>query len=332
MAENSELSVARETARAALDEAVANAIVLWAESTSDTESLRFRDLVRVKSSAVRDFFLLARKEPDAVTPMDVRAWRSELEARGLGQATVYARLSYLSSFYTWLGSDPALAGHIAANPVRHARPKAPRAYQTESSKALDDDELRALLGVIRAHAATGDAIALRDYALFLFFIFSGMRRAEVMRLRGKDLAFREEGIVVTCRVKGGEYVARLVSNPAVRVALAAYLEASGRGDVLGRDRPLWTREDRDDVRERPLSEWAFVLRMKGYAAEAGLDRFHLHQTRHTFARIVAESSGSFLETQEALGHKNPATTRAYVRRIAVKRDKFADEIAKRLNL
>ena len=39
-----------------------------------------------------------------------------------------------------------------------------------------------------------------------------------------------------------------------------------------------------------------------------------------------------LKTQDALGHKNPATTRAYVERIAVKRDAFGDEIAKRLNL
>jgi integrase len=72
--------------------------------------------------------------------------------------------------------------------------------------------------------------------------------------------------------------------------------------------------------------------MKGYAKEAGIEHFHLHQTRHTFARIVAESSGSIVETQDALGHKNPATTRAYVQRIVVKRDKFGDEIAKRMKL
>lgn len=317
---------------AALDESVVNAIALWAGGTTDPESSRYRDLVRIKSTAVRDFFLGAAKGPPAVTPMDVRAWRTVLEGRGLAQTTVYARISYLSSFYAWLMTDPALAGQIGANPARHARPKAPRPYQTESTKALSDEQLQRLVDVVRVHAATGCARSKRDYALFLFFVFSGMRRAEILRLRGQDLELRDEGIVVTCRVKGGHYVGRLVSNPAVRSALADYLAATGRLDVLGKTRPLWRRHDREEEAERPLSEWAFVLRMKGYAAEAGIERFHLHQTRHTFARIVAETSGSFLETQDALGHKNPATTRAYVQRIAVKRDKFGDEIARRLKI
>jgi integrase len=72
--------------------------------------------------------------------------------------------------------------------------------------------------------------------------------------------------------------------------------------------------------------------MKQYAKEASIKHFHLHQTRHTFGRIVSEASGSTGETREALDHKNEATTRVYVRRIAVKRDKFGDEVAKSMKL
>jgi hypothetical protein len=46
--------------------------------------------------------------------------------------------------------------------------------------------------------------------------------------------------------------------------------------------------------------------------------------------MVAEGSGSLSETQEALGHKPAGTTRVYVQRIAVKRDRFGKEIARRL--
>jgi integrase len=176
---------------------------------------------------------------------------------------------------------------------------------------------------------------LRDHALFLLFIFSGMRRAEVLRLRGEDLELMEDGIIVTCRVKAGDLVGRLVSNPsnpAVRESLARYLTESDRPGIIGTTRPIWVRHDRAESEESPLSEWAFVLRMKGYAGRAGIDHFHLHQTRHSFARIVAGASGSYLETQDALGHKNPATTRAYVQRIAVRRDKYGEEIARRLEL
>lgn len=316
----------------ALDEAIANAIKLWAEATSDAESPRRKDLLRVKSAAVSDFFGRIHKAPADVTPMDVRTWREALDARGLAAATVYARISHLSSFYGWLAADPTLAGHIPANPCRHARPRAPRAYQSESTKALTDEQLRRLLAVIRQAADEGGLAELRDHALFLFFVFSGMRRAEVLRLRGRDLELSEQGIVVTCRVKGGDVVGRLVANPAVRAALDRYLSSAGRERVLRTRAPVWVRHDRDEGQDKPLSEWAFVLRMKAYAARAGIEHFHLHQTRHTFARIVAEASGSYLETQDALGHKNPATTRAYVQRIAVRRDKFGDEIARRLDL
>ncbi len=57
---------------------------------------------------------------------------------------------------------------------------------------------------------------------------------------------------------------------------------------------------------------------------------HLHQTRHTFARIVQDTTGSFNETQEALDHANLATTRVYVQRIAVKADKHSRNIAERM--
>ncbi len=323
------------TTDAPLEESIANAITLWADGSSDAESLRRRDLVRIKRRAVEAFFLSACKAAHEITPLDVKAWREEMEARGLALSTIYCRLSFLSSFYEWMMRDPGLGAHIPKNPVRLARPRAPKAYQTESAKALSDDQLERLRSVIRARADQGELGALRDYALFLFFAVSGMRRAEVIGLRAEDLEFREEGILVTCRVKGGDYIGRLIANPAVRAALIDYLSASGRMAILKKGGPLWIRHDQGSEAVetvQPLSAWGFARRMKEYAHEAGIGQFHLHQTRHTFARIVAESSGSIVETQDALGHRNPATTRVYVQRIAVKRDKFGEEIAKRMKL
>ncbi len=69
-----------------------------------------------------------------------------------------------------------------------------------------------------------------------------------------------------------------------------------------------------------------------YAREAGLGHIHLHQTRHTYARIVAEETGSFLEAQEALDHENQATTRVYVQRITVKADRHGRKVAGRMKL
>lgn len=56
-----------------------------------------------------------------------------------------------------------------------------------------------------------------------------------------------------------------------------------------------------------LTSHAFVHNLKRYAAEAEIDHVHLHQTRYTFARIMTEERGSFIQTQDALEHRNLST-------------------------
>src|ERR687886_2136445 len=112
--------------------------------------------------------------------------------------------------------------------------------------------------------------------------------------------------------------------------LNGFILNAGRGNVLGTERPLWTRHDRAGVPGAPLTSHAFVKNLKRYADEAGLDHIHNHMTRHTFARIVNEETGSLLETQEALDHEDQATTRIYIESIAIKRDKFSERISRRI--
>ena len=132
---------------------------LWANATTDASSLFRRDLLRNKTNAVLQFFEFVAKPPAAVTPEDVRAWQQALEDEGLAQATIYGRISRVSSFYEWALKEPALARHLKANPVKLARPKAPKPYQSESIKALRDEDLDALLAVVRRKIAGDDSVA-----------------------------------------------------------------------------------------------------------------------------------------------------------------------------
>ncbi|HEX7314152.1 MAG TPA: tyrosine-type recombinase/integrase [Pyrinomonadaceae bacterium] len=312
--------------------ALRTALHLWATATTDAESHCRRDLLRAKQQAAADFFSHCGKLPGEVSPDDVEAWRKHLEERGFKPATVYARLSRLSSFYEWAMRDPQIAGLVQKNPVRLARPKAPKAYQTESVKSLDDEQVSKLLTRIRERAAAGDAVGKRDYALLMLFVTTGMRRQEVIGLRGSDVELRKDDLVIRCRVKGGDYVARSVEEPLVREALLDYLGSCDRLNALSSERPLWTRHDRAGRPGAPLTSHAFAKNLKRYAREAGIEKIHIHQTRHTFARMVSEETGSLLATQEALGHRNLATTRAYVQRISVKRDNYGRRIAARLQI
>jgi integrase/recombinase XerD len=311
------------------DQAILAALEAWTEKTTGSLSYRREDLQYDKQSSVLSFFSFTGKHPFSIRTRDCLAWRRQLETR-YKPNTVYARLSRLSSFYNWLLSDPVLSKHLRGNPVLLARPKCPPPYQAESSKSLTDAEMNRLLKVVKKEAEEGSVVGKRDYALLLLYFLSGLRRTEIISLRGKDVEVAEDKLLIKYKRKGGRYTGREVADPDAIEAIEDYLMFSGRTNVLGSERPVWTRHDRAGRAGAPLSSHAFVKNLKHYAQTAKLKGFHLHQTRHTFARIFAEDSGSMMDTQEALDHANVATTRAYVQRIAIKRDKFSASIKRRM--
>lgn len=318
--------------RANTEAALTTAIQFWAESSTRAETFERASKLQDKMQAVKSFFRFTGKHPGEVKPEDVLGWRAHLEGQGQKPATVYARISRLSSFYKWLIADPVLGEHIRSNPAVQARPRYPQPYQSQSVKALTDEEMNRLLRAVKARADAGSIVAKRDYALLLFFFLTGLRRNEVISLRGNDLEQKEGKLVIKYRRKGGKFVGREVDEPSVLDALADYLATAGRQNAIKSERPLWTRHDRAGKPGAPLSSRSFVENLKVYATEAGIEKIHLHQTRHTYARIVAEETGSFQETQEALDHENAATTKVYVQRITVKADKHGSKVAKRIRL
>jgi integrase len=314
------------------DPALQTAVALWTDATTASESARRSDIKRDKAKAALSFFAFAGKPLEAVTATDVKGWQIEMEGKGLAAATVYARICHLSSFFRWVMKDPLLGRLVQSNPVGYAHPKAPKPYQTRSAKALGKKQAAALLSVVQARADSGDLTGKRDYALLLFYIATGMRRSEVISLRSGDLRFEADKLIIRGRVKGGDYEGRAVASRRVRAALLDYLRSSRRLHILREDQPLWTRHDRAGEPGAPLSSWSFVENLKRYAKEAGIGKIHLHQTRHTFARMVAERTGSLSETQDALGHRHAATTRVYVESIAEKKDKYSRYILEALEL
>jgi integrase len=225
--------------------------------------------------------------------------------------------------------DAEAGQYVRRNPARLARPRAPKPYQTESVKALSDEEVGMLVSVVRRRAQeAGDIVGKRDYALLLLYLATGLRRQEAISLRGKDVHVGET-LILEYRAKGGDYRSREVREAQVKDALFDYLSAAGRMHALKTDAPLWTRHDRAGKPGEALTSHCFVKNLKKYAKEAGVERFHLHRTRHTFARIVSEFTGDITATQNALDHQSRSTTRVYVQRIAVKKDLFSEEISKR---
>ncbi|MGB7924577.1 MAG: tyrosine-type recombinase/integrase [Pyrinomonadaceae bacterium] len=309
--------------------ALLTAIDLWANASTGVSSRRRGEVLQSKQKVVRAFFDWVKKKPGEVEPTDVQAWCDLLRKDGKRPATIYARISFLSSFYRWALSQPEVGAALRQNPALLARPKRVRPYQSEATKAWTDEELQAITAAISKRAMGDDLVAKRDLALLLMYTSTGLRREEVMSLRGSDIRVEEDSLIIGSRVKGGRYRAREVRDPDVRKALLDYLTAAKRLHVLKTDAPVWTRHDHAKLAGEALTSHAFVRNLKLYAKEAGLDHAHLHQTRHTFARIVSEETGSMTATQDALDHADLSTTAVYVQRIAIKRDLHSAAVARR---
>src|SRR2546423_10634578 len=132
-------STALQTRESDLEVALRGVISLWASATT-SESERRPDLLSDKQRIVFSFFRYAGKLPSEVEPADVQQWLMALEGKGARPGTTYQHACLLSSFYSWAIRDPEIGQHIRGNPARLARPKAPKPYQTESVKALSDEE------------------------------------------------------------------------------------------------------------------------------------------------------------------------------------------------
>ena len=327
------------------------AVDAWAEATSDPSSPRVLDLRRDKTRTVLTFFDFCHKHPATVSPLDVQAWQRALKRSGRKESTIYQHTSLLSSFYRWAMQDKALAQQIRSNPVTLARPKAPKPYQSAKTKALNDDDVRRLLDVLRARAASDDPrgalIGKRDYALFLLYLYTGLRRREVIQLRWEDMEFGADSLTISTQTKGSTYRTLEVAVASVQAAIRAYLEASGRWGQMTPESPLWLAHDtattttpdprsakplkqRGRHPEDPLSAQAFDDNLRHYAALAGIAHIHIHQLRHTFARLIGEEADDLYEVQRELGHSTITTTRIYLNKVAKKKDKFGARIEQRL--
>ena len=300
----------------------------WMTRTVNPSLKRSNDIRNDKSKAVFDFFDFCPKSAEQVLPGDVEEWRWNLKTQRLADGTIYNRISALAQFFEYLRNEVGMMRFIPVNPARVSLPKASKPFQSESVKALSREELGKLIDVVANHTTDKLPVHLRDYAILQFYVATGRRRAEIINLRGNSIEIKDGRFFIKAKVKGGFFLNFELDDETTKNALFAYLDATNRADIFGKDEPLWLRHDKgaNSSKNKGLTSYGFARRMGIYALEAGISHFHIHRLRHTFAKIVSEYSESMAETQEALGHSNIKTTQIYVQRLAVKKDKHSKSI------
>ena len=151
-------------------------------------------------------------------------------------------------------------------------------------KSLSRDQMTSLLAVARLHSEA-------DYLMLLVTVLHGLRVSETLSLTRDNIV---DGYIVVQRLKGSRKTIQPLL-PAERDALL-HLASKTEGRFF------------------TMCRKTFWLRMKAYAAEAGVPEFlaHPHALKHTAGRLGYLGGMGVAELQTYLGHKSGSSTMVYM--------------------
>jgi len=190
---------------------------------------------------------------------------------------------------------------------------------------MNKNEIDRLLAVIKnteglspSDKAKRERVMLRDYAIIMLFLGTGIRVSELVGIDIKDIDFYDASITVTRKGGDEDYV---FFNDSVEKALDDY-EQHSRDLLLGPGSDeqaffLSTHHKRITVR-------SVELLVKKYAALAGLNiDLHPHSFRKTYGTHLYEETGDIYLVADALHHSSVDTTRKHYASISKEHKRMA---------
>lgn len=254
---------------------------------------------------------------DPFTRAALNLWVSELLDAGAAASTARSRQLAVRRFSSWLTDE----GEIGVDPFLGV--KSPK-LDERVIEPLTDDELRALIKACTPPKGAEPKVALRyrrDEAIIRLMIDAGLRAGEVTALELDDLNL-PAGVAIVRRGKGGK--GRTVPvGPEAALALDRYLRLR-RGHRLAERPALWLGD-----RGKGFTYDALHKTLRERADAAGIDGFHPHKMRHTWAHRWLSAGGSESGAMAVGGWTRPDMLMRYTKAQASAR--AADE-ARKLNL
>ncbi|MDR1650103.1 MAG: tyrosine-type recombinase/integrase, partial [Synergistaceae bacterium] len=163
----------------------------------------------------------------------------------------------------------------------------------------------------------------RDYALFVFGIYTGRRIADLVKLNVRNVAYinKKSRFVIAERLKilekkTGKFI-DLILHPSARRALSKYLrsrlKASPSVGALLNEPLFWSRSPRrHDGQHRITQQHAWRI-LNRAARACGLDyKVGTHSLRKTFGYMLYKTNTSIELIQRLLNHSSPSITLAYI--------------------
>ena len=228
------------------------------------------------------------------TPSHVRRFLVELAQCGHSPGGVATIFTGLRAFLRWYAREWASEGW---DPL--ARVQAPKRPQ-ERLEPLSLDDFQAMLASCSTRTFTG----LRDRALLLTLLDTGLRHQELTDLEVADLDL-STGQVVVRQGKGRKGRAVYIGRR-TRRALAAYLRQRRR-QGLATAGPLWVQRSGERLSKAGIRQ---VVRRA--ARRAGVPEPGMHAFRRAFAVNSLRNGMDLVTLQRLMGHADLSTLNRYL--------------------
>jgi site-specific recombinase XerD len=227
---------------------------------------------------------------------DVRLFLLSLQQSTFKPGTVHIYYRSLKTFFNWLVAE----GYYEKSPMQNVKPpKLPRPVIMPFS-------LQDIQNLLKLTAGS-KFLDLRNRAIFLLFLDTGVRAQEMADIQLGDIDFDYETIRIMGKGSKGRFV-RI--GKTTQKALLKYWLA--REDI---DFPqLWLSEER-----RPMKRDGIQQMVRHYcrAAVKSGARPSCHTFRHTAAIFFLRNGGDIFSLQIMLGHSALEMTRRYVSTLGV---------------
>jgi site-specific recombinase XerD len=231
---------------------------------------------------------LGKRHIEEITREDLEAFVEHEQDRGLRMVSVKTRLSAVYAFLRFWHDKGVVSSELLVRKIRLRLPE-------PLPRAIDPDDVNRLLAVL------GE---VRDRAMILVLLRTGMRIGELLKTQVRDLNLSERKIAIYEAEKNGVGRVVYISKDAL-CALKAWLRRRDPNNVL-----LFYGQGRNSL----TYNGARLMFLK-YLKKAGLGHkgYSLHCLRHTFASEMLNAGMRLECLQPLLGHSNIEVTRRYAK-------------------
>ncbi len=234
-------------------------------------------------------------EIKTATAKDIRLWIAHLSEQNLSEKTINRKIAALKSFYKFLQKT----GTIKQNPAVQisslkVHRKVPVPFSTGEMHDLLDAEL-----------FPDDYEGVRDYALISLLYTTGIRRAELINLKTKDIDFHKKALKVTGKRNKQRIIPLLINTiDGLRKYIAVKTEFFAGKPVD--DYVFLTKKGKkmyDVLVYRIINSYLSRVSVKHKKSP--------HMLRHTFATHLLNNGADLNSIKELLGHSSLAATQVY---------------------